>query len=194
MVMSLPENHTRGTVPGAFTPVAMVASNDLAVGQIVERVTHSRYWPETAVFIIEDDAQDGPDHVDAHRTVGLVISPYIHRETVDSTLYTTSSMLRTIELLLGLPPMSQYDAAATPMYKSFGVKSDLTPYSARQAEVDLNAKNNLRAYGARRSMQMDFSDVDRAPAQVLNEILWKSVKGSKSPMPVPVRRYSFDGE
>jgi phospholipase C len=194
MVMSLPENHTRGTAPGAFTPVAMVASNDLAVGQIVERVTHSRYWPETAVFIIEDDAQDGPDHVDAHRTVGLVISPYIHRETVDSTLYTTSSMLRTIELLLGLPPMSQYDAAATPMYKSFGVKPDLTPYSGRPAEVDLNAKNSLRAYGARRSMQMDFSDVDRAPAQALNEILWKSVKGSKSTMPVPVRRYSFAGE
>jgi YVTN family beta-propeller protein len=194
MVMSLPENHTRGTTPGAFTPVAMVGSNDLAVGQIVERVTHSRYWPETAVFIIEDDAQDGPDHVDAHRTVGLVISPYIHRETVDSTLYTTSSMLRTIELLLGLPPMSQYDAAAAPMYKSFGVKPDLTPYVTRPAEVDLNAKNTLRAYGARRSMQMDFSDVDRAPAQALNEIIWRSVKGVNLPMPAPVRRYSFASE
>jgi YVTN family beta-propeller protein len=194
MVMSLPENHTRGTAPGAYTPRSMVANNDLAVGQIVERVTHSRYWPETAIFIIEDDAQDGPDHVDARRTVGLVISPYIHRETVDSTLYTTSSMLRTIELLLGLPPMSQYDAAATPMYKSFGVKPDLTPYTIRPAEVDLNAKNSLRAYGARRSMHMDFSDVDLAPAQALNEILWKSVKGPDSPMPPPVRRYSFASE
>jgi hypothetical protein len=94
----MPEDHTRGTSPGAFTPVAMVASNDIAVGRIVERVTHSKYWPETAIFVIEDDAQDGPDHVDEHRTVALAISPYIRRETVDSTLYTTSSMVRTIEL------------------------------------------------------------------------------------------------
>ena len=103
-------------------------------------------------------------------------------------------MLRTIELLLGLPPMSQYDAAATPMYKSFGVKPDLTPYPVRSAEVDLNAKNTLRAYGARRSMHMDFSDVDRAPVQALNEIIWNSVNGVNSPMPAPVRRYSFSSE
>jgi hypothetical protein len=189
IVMSMPEDHTRGTSPGAFTPVAMVASNDLAVGRIVERVTHSKYWPETAIFVIEDDAQDGPDHVDEHRTVALAISPYIRRETVDSTLYTTSSMVRTIELLLGLPPMSQYDAAAMPMYKTFGVKADLTPYTLRPAEVDVNAKNSPRSYGAHASSRMDFRDVDRAPAQALNEILWKSIKGVDSPMPPPVRRY-----
>jgi YVTN family beta-propeller protein len=119
IVVCLPENHTRGTRPGAPTPRAAVASNDYALGQIVDRVSHSRYWPETAIFTIEDDAQDGPDHVDARRTVGLVISPYCHRRIVDSTLYTTSAMLRTIELLLGMQPMSQYDAAATPMYASF---------------------------------------------------------------------------
>ena len=189
VVMSLPENHTRGTAPGAFTPVAMVASNDLALGMLVERVTHSKYWPETAIFVIEDDAQDGPDHVDEHRTVGLAISPFIRRETVDSTLYTTSSMVRTIELLLGFPPMSQYDAAAMPMYQSFGMKTDLTPYSAKPAEVDLNAKNTAKSYGARASKRMDFADVDRAPAQLLNQILWKSIKGADSPMPAPVRRY-----
>jgi len=189
IVMSMPEDHTRGTSPGAFTPVAMVASNDLAVGRIVERVTHSKYWPETAIFVIEDDAQDGPDHVDEHRTVALAISPYIRRETVDSTLYTTSSMVRTIELLLGLFPMSQYDAAAMPMYKTFGVKMDLTPYTLRPAEVDVNAKNSPRSYGAHASSRMDFRDVDRAPAQALNEILWKSIKGVDSPMPPPVRRY-----
>jgi YVTN family beta-propeller protein len=189
IVMSMPEDHTRGTSHGAFTPVAMVASNDLAVGRIVERVTHSKYWPETAIFVIEDDAQDGPDHVDEHRTVALAISPYIRRETVDSTLYTTSSMVRTIELLLGLPPMSQYDAAAMPMYKTFGVKADLTPYTLRPAEVDVNAKNSARSYGARASSRMDFRDVDRAPAQALNEILWKSIKGVDSAMPPPVRRY-----
>jgi len=189
IVMSMPEDHTRGTAVGAYTPVAMVANNDLAIGQIVERVTHSKYWPETAIFIIEDDAQDGPDHVDEHRTVGLAISPYIRRHTVDSTLYTTSSMVRTIELLLGFPPMSQYDAAAMPMYASFGVNPDLTPYAAVSAEVDLNAKNGRGAYGSRDSGRMDFSDVDRAPAQRLNEILWKSIKGGDSAMPPPVRRY-----
>jgi YVTN family beta-propeller protein len=190
MVMALSENHTNGTRPGSYTPVAMVASNDLAVGLIIERVSHSKYWPEMAVFIIEDDAQDGPDHVDAHRTAGLVVSPYIRREKVDSTLYTTSSMLRTMELLLGLPPMSQYDASATPMYVAFGTNPDMTPFSHVNAEVDLNAKNNLRAWGARESRKMDFDDVDRNPPFLLNEIIWRSVKGADSPMPLPVHRYA----
>src|SRR5215510_421552 len=129
----------------------MVASNDYAVGLIVDRVTHSRYWPEMAIFIIEDDAQNGSDHVDARRTIGLAISPYIRRGTVDSTLYSTSSMLRTIELLLGLPPMSQYDAAATPMYKAFGVEADLKPYEHIKPLVDVNTKNTKTAYGAKES-------------------------------------------
>ena len=111
--------HRNPSKPLGFTPVSMVASNDLALGMLVERVSHSRYWPTTAIFIIEDDAQDGPDHVDARRTAALVISPYVKRGIIDSTLYSTSSMLRTMELLLGLSPMSQYDAAATPMYASF---------------------------------------------------------------------------
>ena len=189
MVMALSENHTNGTRPGSYTPVAMVASNDLAVGQIVERVSHSKYWPEMAIFIIEDDAQDGPDHVDAHRTAGLVIGPFVRREIVDSTMYTTSSMLRTMELLLGLPPMSQYDAAATPMYKVFGTNPDLTPFTHRDAEVDLNAKNTARAWGAKASKKMDFDDVDLNPPFLLNEIIWRSVKGADSPMPLPVHRY-----
>ena len=116
VVMSLPEDHTAGARPGGLTPKAMVANADWAVGQLVERLSKSPYWPETAIFIIEDDAQNGPDHVDARRTVGLVVSPYTRRNFVDSTLYTTSAMLRTMELLLGLPPMTQYDAAALPMY------------------------------------------------------------------------------
>ena len=109
------------------TPTACVANNDWALGELVDRVTHSRYWPQTAIFVIEDDAQNGPDHVDARRTIGLVISPYARRRAVDSTLYTTSSMVRTMELLLGLPPMTQYDAAAMPMYASFTTEADLTP-------------------------------------------------------------------
>ncbi|HZZ34564.1 MAG TPA: alkaline phosphatase family protein, partial [Caulobacteraceae bacterium] len=189
IVMGLPEDHTRGTEPGAFTPTAMVASNDLALGQIVERVSHSKYWATTAIFVLEDDAQDGPDHVDARRTVALAISPYIRRGTVDSTLYTTSSVVRSIELLLGLPPMSQYDAAATPLYASFGTTPDMTPYTALPAQVDLEAKNTVTAFGAAASARMDFSDNDRAPMHQLNEIIWKSVMGRDSPMPPPVHRY-----
>jgi hypothetical protein len=163
------------------------------VGLLVERVTNSRYWPETAIFIIEDDAQNGPDHVDARRTVGLVISPYTKRGVVDSTLYTTSSMLRTIELLLGLPPMSQYDAAATPMYASFSDKTDLKPYRHTPPRIDVNEKNQQTAWGARESMEMDFSDVDRTPMFALNEVVWKSVRGADSEMPLPVHRFWFAG-
>jgi YVTN family beta-propeller protein len=193
MVMSLPEDHTAGTTPGRFTPIAMVANNDYAVGMIVDRLSHSRYWPETAIFIIEDDAQDGPDHVDARRTTGYVVSPYIKRQTIDSTLYTTSSMLRTMELLLGLPPMSQYDAAANPMYASFAERADLAPFTHVKPQVDVMEKNTVKAYGARRSMKMDFRDVDEAPMAELNEILWKSIKGADSPVPAPVHRVRFEG-
>ncbi|MDP2998517.1 MAG: alkaline phosphatase family protein [Bryobacterales bacterium] len=190
-VMSLGENHTRGTTPGACMPAACVANNDWAVGQLVDRVSHSRYWPQTAIFVIEDDAQNGPDHVDARRTVGLVVSPYTKRQALDSTLYTTSSMLRTMQLLLGLPPMTQYDAAAMPMYASFGTTPDLTPYTHVPPQVDVNAKNTVAAWGARQSLAMDFSDYDRAPEFELNEIIWKSVKGPNSRMPLPIRRFHF---
>ncbi len=191
VVMSLPEDHTRGTRPGEYTPRAMVANADWAVGRLVERITKSPYWPETAVFIIEDDAQNGPDHVDARRTVGLVVSPYTKRGIVDSTLYTTSAMLRTIELLLGLPPMTQYDAAAMPMYNSFGLKADLTPYQVREPKIDVNERNTERAWGARESMEMNLDEVDEAPMFSLNEIIWKSVKGADSEMPLPVHRFWF---
>ncbi|HEX4067464.1 MAG TPA: beta-propeller fold lactonase family protein [Acidobacteriaceae bacterium] len=189
VVMSMPEDHTRGTLPGAFTPQAMVANNDYAIGELVDAVTHSRYWPSTAIFIIEDDAQDGPDHVDARRTVGLVLSPYVKRGIVDSTLYSTSSMVRSIELLLGLPPMSQYDAAAMPMYASFGTVPRITPFDVIQPEIDVNLKNKPGDYGSEESQKMDLSHVDRAPMHALNEIIWKSIRGADSPMPPPVHRF-----
>lgn len=188
-VMSLGEDHTRGTTPGAYTPAAAVGSNDYALGLIIERISHSKYWPETAIFVIEDDAQDGPDHVDARRTVAFAVSPYIHRGTVDSTHYTTVSMLRTIELLLGLPPMSQYDAAATPLYKSFSDKADLTPYRAIPPQINIYERNLATAYGAADSGRMNFAEEDRAPMKRLNEIIWKSIKGADSEMPSPVHRY-----
>ncbi len=189
VVMALPEDHTKGTRPGVPTPRAAVASNDLALGTIVERISHSRYWPELAVFVIEDDAQDGSDHVDARRTVGLAISAYTPRATVDSTFYTTSSMLRTIELLLGLQPMSQFDAAANPMYASFGTTLDPTPYAKLDATIDINELNTQTTYGAKESLNMDFSDYDRTPMFALNEILWKSIRGADSEMPLPQHRF-----
>jgi hypothetical protein len=165
-----------------------VAENDLAVGRLVEAVSHSeRYWKETAVFIIEDDAQNGPDHVDAHRSIAFVASPYTKRRYVDSTMYTTSGMLRTMELILGLPPMSQYDAAATPMFNSFTNKADLTPFKRLEARVDLAEKNPENAPGSQRSEQLDFSKEDAAPDVEFNEIIWKSVRGADSRMPAPVR-------
>ncbi len=188
IVMSLGEDHTTGTKPGTFTPPACVASNDLALGRLVEAVSRSKYWPEMAIFVIEDDAQNGPDHVDAHRTVGLVISPYAKRNILDSTQYSTVSLLRTIELILGLPPLSQYDAAARPMFACFGDKPDLTGYSHEEAKIDLDAKNGNLAYGAERSSKMDFSEYDRIEDFELNEILWRAVKGPDAPLPPPVRR------
>ncbi|MCC6794951.1 MAG: bifunctional YncE family protein/alkaline phosphatase family protein [Candidatus Hydrogenedentes bacterium] len=191
IVMALPEDHTRGTRPGEFTPKASVASNDYGLGMIVDRVSHSKYWPELALFTIQDDAQDGPDHVDARRTVGLVVSPYVKRGTIDSTLYTTSAMLRTIELLLGLQPMSQFDAAANPMYASLGDTPDLTPYTHVKPNIDLEEKNLATAWGAKESSEMDFTIYDRAPMFALNEILWKDAKGADSEMPLPIHRFFY---
>ena len=137
--------------------------------------------------MLEDDAQNGLDHVDAHRSVAFVASPYVRRGAVDSTLYTTSGMLRTMELILGLPPMSQYDAAAAPMYGSFQPTPVLTPFTHREARVSLDEKNDASAPGAAASMAMDWEEPDRAPDLELNEIIWRSVKGPASSMPPPVR-------
>ncbi|HEY3121347.1 MAG TPA: alkaline phosphatase family protein, partial [Vicinamibacteria bacterium] len=161
-IIRLGNDHTAGTRPGYPTPTAMIAENDLALGRLVEAVSHSRYWKESAIFVLEDDAQNGPDHVDAHRSVAFVLSPYARRGAVDSTLYTTSGMLRTMELILGLPPMSQYDAAASPMYGAFQTTPVLTPYAHREARVSLEEKNDGAAPCAAASAAMDFSEPDRA--------------------------------
>ncbi len=188
IIMSLGEDHTDGTRPGAFTPAACVGSNDQAIGKLVEAVSHGPLWEKTAIFIIEDDAQNGPDHVDAHRTVSLVISPYTKRNFVDSTQYSTVSMIRTMELILGLQPLSQYDAAARPMFNSFSDTADLRPYTCELPQIDLQATNEATAYGADRSMKMDFSEYDQIDDFELNEILWRSVMGEDAPLPPAVRR------
>ena len=190
-IMSLGENHTKGTSVGANTPEACVGSNDLGLGRIVEAASRSKFWREMAIFVIEDDAQNGPDHVDAHRTCGLVISPYCKRGVVDSTPYAQVSMVRTIELILGLPPMTQYDAGATPMYNSFQPQCDPVAYAAKPAQVDLAAINTKDAPGAKASAEMDFSEYDDAPEDALNRVLWLAVKGPDEPYPTPVRRAVF---
>src|SRR5438552_4321474 len=135
-ILRLPNDHTNGTSSGHRTPVAYMADNDLALGRVVEAITHSKFWPQSAIFVLEDDAQNGPDHVDAHRSIAFVISPYAKRRVVDSTMYSTSSMLRTMELILGLKPMSQFDASARPMFNSFQPEPDLRPYTSLPANVN----------------------------------------------------------
>ena len=190
-IVKLPNDHTSGTRVGKQTPTAMVAENDYAVGLLVEAVSKSKFWKETAIFVIEDDAQNGPDHVDAHRTEALVISPYTKRNHVDSTLYSTTSMLRTMELILALKPMSQFDAAARPMYASFTAKADATPYAVEKPRVDIHAKNVATAFGTKISETLDFSKEDLVDDLVFNEIIWKSVKGANSKVPPPVRAAFF---
>ncbi|MFM7593964.1 MAG: alkaline phosphatase family protein, partial [Isosphaeraceae bacterium] len=187
IVMRLGNDHTSGTRPGAPTPTAMVADNDLAVGKVVQGLSKSRFWKNLAIFVVEDDAQNGSDHVDAHRTTALVVSPYTKRRHLDSTMYTTSSMLRTMELILGLDPMSQFDAAARPMFNSFTATPDFTPYLLRAPKVDMNERNLSTAWGAEKSLKLNLEKEDQADDLVFNEIIWKSVKGAKSPMPAPVR-------
>jgi hypothetical protein len=141
-----------------------------------------------AIFVIEDDAQNGPDHVDAHRTVGLVISPYCKRGYVDSTLYTTASMIRTMELILGLPPLTQYDAGATPMFNSFQKTVHSRSFTVLTPQVDLTAKNTAKSPYAKQSKRMDFREYDRAPEDELNRILWYVAKGPDVPYPTPIHR------
>ncbi|HEY1186450.1 MAG TPA: alkaline phosphatase family protein [Gemmata sp.] len=190
-VLRLPNDHTAGTKVGAPTVTAMVADNDLALGMVVEAVTKSKFWKETAIFVIEDDTQNGPDHVDAHRSVALVISPYTKRKFVDSTLYSTTSVLRTMELILGLQPMSQFDKAACPMYASFTAKPDLTGYTHEAPKVDLNERNKPGGFGAAWMEKQNLAKEDTLDDLLFSEVIWKAVKGPRSPMPPPVRAAFF---
>ena len=194
VILRLPNDHTFGTRVGKPTPTAMLADNDLALGRCVEAISKSKFWPQSAIFVVEDDAQNGSDHVDAHRTVALAISPYTRGRGVDSNMYSTSSMLRTIELILGLEPMSQFDAAALPMYGSFHGQPDHSPYDCRQVEHDLYETNLADAWGAAESERLDLTKEDAADDLLFGEIVWRSVKGADSPMPPPVRAgFVFNG-
>ena len=184
-LVRLPGDHTAGTRVGSRTPRAFVADNDYALGRLVRAVSHSRFWSSTAIFVVEDDAQNGPDHVDAHRTVALVISPYSQTGRVDSTFYSTVSMLRTMELIVGLRPLSQFDAAATPMANSFTPRADRRPYDAIVPGQSLTEVNAAAAPMAAVSAAMDLERADAADERALDEAIWRSVRGESSAMPEP---------
>lgn len=190
--LQLPADHTGGTMPGWCTPKACLADNDLALGQIVEGVSRSRFWSKTAIFVVEDDAQGGVDHVDGHRTVALAISPYIRRGSVDSTFYSHPSIAKTIELMLGLPNLSLFDLIANDMRNAFQATPDLTPYVAEVPSQSIFERNpplqslkGAARNAALASLKMNFKVPDAAPADELNRILWHEVKGWSVPYPKP---------
>jgi len=191
IIMLLPNDHTSGTKPGLPTPRAAVADNDLALGRVVEALSHSIFWKETCIFVTEDDPQAGLDHVDGHRTVGLVISPYTKRGEVISTNYSQINMFRTIENILGIPPLNQFDLAAEPMFDCFTGKPDFSPYTAKQNIIPLDELNpelislsGDARYWAQKSMEQNLDELDRIDEDTFNRIIWHSVKGYDVPYPV----------
>jgi len=184
IVMSLPCDHTEGTTPDFPTPRAMAADNDLALGRIVEAVSKSKFWKETCILVVEDDPQNGYDHVDGHRTVALAISPYSKRKFVDRTNYNQTGMVKTIELMLGLPPMNQMDLSATPMRNCFQEKPDLTPYTSVGNKVALDEMNpplktltGKARFWAEKSLALNLQQGDKADEDTLNRIIWHATKG-----------------
>jgi YVTN family beta-propeller protein len=184
-------NHTEGLNLGRPTPFAHVADNDLATGMFVDYLSHSPIWKESLVIIVEDDAQNGPDHVDAHRSTAFLAGGYVKQGFVDHTPYTTTSLLRTIELILGLPPMTQYDAASVPLWRCMENSPSHPAYNARPANIDLNEKNTIRSQWQQLSETFDFTAEDKVNDFQFNEVLWRSVKGLQSPCPPAVRAAFF---
>ncbi|HEV2445068.1 MAG TPA: alkaline phosphatase family protein, partial [Candidatus Sulfopaludibacter sp.] len=189
-ILTLTSDHTNGTRPGSPTPKAMVADDDLALGRIVEGISKTRFWPKTLIFVVEDDAQDGVDHVDGHRTVALAIGPYVRRGVVDSNNYNHSSMIRTIQEIYHIPPKTRFLTSARPMTSIFTAQADLTPYehlAPKQALDEMNpplrALSGRRLWAARQSAAMKWADVDDAPEEVLNRILWWDAKGYDTTYP-----------
>jgi DNA-binding beta-propeller fold protein YncE len=189
-LIRLPNDHTSGTRKGAPTINSMIADNDYALGQIVEAISKSKYWKESIIFVVEDDAQNGSDHVDAHRSVMLAIGPYVKRGLVDHTLYTTSSVLKTMELILGLKPMTQFDLSAAPIINPIMNIPDLKPYYAVKPMVDLNGKNVAGLFGGEKCEELNLTIEDAVPEREFNEILWKAIKGVDSELP-PLTRSAF---
>lgn len=185
--LRFPNDHTSGMRKGQPTPFAYAADNDLAVGMFLDHLSKSPVWKESVVFIVEDDAQNGADHVDAHRSPVYIAGPYVKRNFVDHTSYTTSGILRTIELILGIKPMSQYDAAATPLWRCFNDKPDYSAFHYLTENVDLNDKNIVVSKLSKQSEAFNFSKEDEVPEAAFNEVLWKGIKGINTRVPSPKR-------
>ncbi len=190
MIMSLPCDHSEGLDPKYPTPRAMMADNDLALGRVVEAVSRSPQWKDTCIFVVEDDAQSGPDHVDGHRTAFMAISPYNRRKTVDSTFYTQTNMIRSIEMMLGLDPMNKFDSVADPMVACFGDDLDPAPYAATPNNIPLDERNpsgpkmsEADRYWLDRSLALDWSRLDAADPYWLNRITWYSLHRGARPYP-----------
>ena len=187
ILLRLGNDHTSGTTAGKISPLSAFADNDAALGMIVESVSKSKFWGKTAIFVVEDDAQNGADHVDSHRSPAFIASPYIRRGAVDSTMYNQTSMLRTMELILGLRPMTQFDAGSRPMWTAFQPVADTKAYAAEKPRYALDERNPKQSATAERSAKMDFSEADRVDDDELNEILWRAIRRTEPP--VPVRSY-----
>ena len=185
--LSFINDHTEGQSLGRPTPFAHVADNDLAVGLFVEHLSNSSIWNQCLIIAVEDDAQNGPDHVDAHRSTAYIAGGMVKRNFVDHTMYSTSSLLRTIELILGLPPMTQYDAAAESLWRCFSKTPNAAPFKSVPANVDLNEKNTKQNSSTDLSATFDFSKEDSAPDLLFSQVIWKAVKGEESVMPAPKR-------
>lgn len=183
-IVRMGNDHTQGTKAGALTPLSYAADNDYALGLLVEAISHSKAWSSTAIFVIEDDAQNGPDHVDSHRAPAFVISPFTQRGVVDSTMYNQTSVLRTMEMILGLRPMTHFDASSHPMFTAFGRTPNTKPYAAIAPRISLSERNPEKGSGAQESARMDFSEEDRIDDDELNEVLWRALKHSTPPVPV----------
>jgi hypothetical protein len=190
MIVRLGNDHTNGTTPGKLTPLSLFADNDYAFGLVVEGISKSRFWPTTAIFSIEDDAQNGPDHVDSHRSVMLAISPYTRRGIVDSTMYNQSSVMRSMELILGLRPMTQFDAAARPLTAAFAATANPAPYVAENPRISLTQRNPSGSATAARSQKMNFREADDINDDELNDILYLAIKAEHAPPPVRSYRSS----
>ena len=195
-ILRLSNDHTDGIAVGKPTPQFFVADNDYALGRLVEAVSNSPYWKDTAIFVVEDDAQDGPDHVDAHRSPALVISAYNRSGLLIHDFHNTVSMIRTIELLLGIQPMNQLDATATPM-NIFQAAVDLKPYQASLPNISIDntmtppARDAATALWIQRTEEQDLSHADMADPQTLNQIIWFSIR-ARTPMPAIARLPIFD--
>jgi DNA-binding beta-propeller fold protein YncE len=184
MIMRLGNDHTHGTAPGKIAPLSSFADNDFALGMIVEGLSKSKFWKSTAIFVLEDDAQNGPDHIDSHRSPAFIISPYTHTGAINSTMYNTTSMLRTMELILHLRPMTHFDAGARPMLDCFSKNPLLTNYRAEKPRIPLDQRNPQQSPTAARSARLDFSEADLNDDDEMNDILWLAIRHTDPPAPV----------